>query len=139
MAEIKDPEAYFGKVVRNSEKNEFRSNDRFYEHIDSVGDSADVERELAKAKSAKESSTDSVEDLLSKADAASWLLFIENEKLYKALSQLSEKDVELLFLIYSAKLRQAEIAHHYGVSQGAIADRHKRLKKKISAFFKKAL
>ena len=47
MAEIKNIEAYFGTVVRNSYKNEYRSNDNFFKHISSAGDDSDIQQKSA--------------------------------------------------------------------------------------------
>lgn len=42
MSHIKNREAYFRTMVKNMDKNEYRANDNFFNHIDSVGDETDI-------------------------------------------------------------------------------------------------
>ncbi|GHU82071.1 hypothetical protein FACS1894191_8890 [Clostridia bacterium] len=139
MTEIKNPEAYFGTMVRNSYKNEFRANDNFFNHISSVGDESDIQQEFTGEERRQEHDTDFIEQRLCEVSVENWLLFMENERLHSILSQLPPKDVELLFLLFVVRLRQTDIARFYNVSQGAIGYRYKRLKIKILDSFKKAL
>jgi len=131
MAEIKNPEAYFGAIVRNSYKDEFRANDNFFKHISSVGNEVDIQQESTGENNSMEPEAYSIEQQLCETSIQNWLLFMENERLHGILSQLPPKDVELLFLIFSARLRQSDIARLYNVSQGTIAYRYKKLKIKI--------
>lgn len=56
----------------------------------------------------------------------SWVSAIEDEELYRKLRNLSNKDLELLTLIYFDGFQQAEIARTIGCSRNTI---HKKLKK----------
>lgn len=139
MTKIKNPEAYFSTMVRNSYKNEFRANDNFFNHISSVGDESDIQQESTGEERQQEHDTNFIEKRLCEASVENWLLFMENERLHSILSKLPKKDVELLFLLFVVRLRQADIARLCNVSQGAIGYRYKRLKIKILSFLKKAL
>ena len=89
MAEIKNPEAYFGTMVRNSYKDEFRANDNSFKHISSVGDEADIQQESTQGERQMEQDSYFIERQLCESSIQNWLLFMENERLHKALSTLS--------------------------------------------------
>lgn len=132
MAEIKNPEAYFGTMVRNSYKDEYRANDNFFKHISSVGDEAGIQQESSEPKRHLESDTDFIEQQLSELSVENWLLFMENERLHKALSSLPVADVEfLLELVAGFKCNQTAFAEANGVSRQSISKRFRRLRKKI--------
>ncbi len=48
---IKNPVAYFSRMIQNLNKNEYRANDNFYNHVSSIGDGGDLQREYMKSKS----------------------------------------------------------------------------------------
>ena len=58
-----------------------------------------------------------------------WIEGIENEKLYRAITSLSESDLELLTKIVIDELNQPEIARMENVSQQAISKKIMRIKK----------
>ena len=132
MAEIKNPEAYFGTMVRNSYKDEFRANDNFFKHISSVGDEADIQQEFSEPEKQLECDTDFIERQLSELSVENWLLFMENERLHKALSSLPMAEVEfLLELVAGFKLNQTAFAKANGVSRQSVSKRFRRLRNKI--------
>lgn len=135
MAEIKNPMAYFSTMVRNSYKTEYRSNDNFYKHISSVGDEFDIQEKLDGEKGTPQSGSDAIEQSLGEASAENWLLFMENERLQKALSSLLPADVQFLFALSTFDFKQTALARFLGVSQSAVAQRKKRIFKKILRFF----
>ena len=49
MAEIKNKEGYFHTIVRNSYKDEYRSNDNYFKHISSVGDETDIQKRYSQS------------------------------------------------------------------------------------------
>lgn len=55
-----------------------------------------------------------------------WLSALEDEKLYRKLRVLSDKDLELLTLLYVDGYQQAEVARKMNCSRNSV---HKRLKK----------
>lgn len=131
MAEIKNPEAYFGTMVRNSYKDEFRANDNYFKHISSVGDEADIQQELPEPKGHLESDNDFIEQRLCELSVENWLLFMENERLHKALSGLPVAEVEFLLELAGFHFKKAAFAKAKGVSQQAISKRFHRLRNKI--------
>ncbi len=58
---IKNPVAYFSRMIQNLDKNEYRANDNFYNHISSIGDGGDLQRECMKSKSVPEQNTNAIE------------------------------------------------------------------------------
>ena len=137
MAEIKKPGAYFSTMVKNSYKDEFRSNDNFYNHISSVGDESDVQVEISKSSAPPEGDTDSIEQRLGEGNATNWLLFMENKRLHRALSKLPAYDLNLVYMLYVLRLNQAECADILGINQGSISKRHNRIKNILSKFLKR--
>ena len=131
MAKINNPEAYFRKVVRNSYKNEYRSNDNFFKHISSVGDETDIQEKYSQATTERKQNTDSVENLLSETSAENWLLFMENDQLHKALRQLPVADVEFLFTLAEYHFKQSAFAQDHNLSRQAVSKRFQKLKRKI--------
>ena len=132
MAEIKNPEAYFGTMVRNSYKNEFRANDNYFKNISSVGDETDIQQESSEPNRHLESGADFIEQRLSELSAENWLLFMESERLHKALSSLPVKDVEfLLELAAGFKFNQTDFAKANGISRQSVSKRFRGLRKKI--------
>ncbi len=139
MAEIKNPEAYFSKMVQNSDKNEYRSNDNYYSYISSVGDANDLQQECAKRHKASECEVDSVERYLSEASVENWLLFMENEKLHTVLSSMPTDDVAFLLELARFRFNQTAFANATATTRQAISKRFLRLRKKISEGMKKGL
>jgi len=132
MAEIKNPEAYFGTMVRNSYKDEFRANDNFFKHISSVGDEADIQQEFSEPERQLEYDANFIEQRLSELSVENWLLSMENERLHKALSSLPTAKVEfLLELVAGFKLNQTAFAKANGVSRQSVSKRFRRLRNKI--------
>ena len=132
MAEIKNPEAYFGTMVRNSYKDEFRANDNFFKHISSVGDEADIQQEFSEPERQLEYDANFIEQRLSELSVENWLLFMENERLHKALSSLPMAEVEfLLELVAGFKLNQTAFAKANGVSRQSVSKHFRRLRNKI--------
>jgi|GEM_PF-2363632 len=132
MAEIKNPEAYFGTMVRNSYKDEFRANDNFFKHISSVGDEANIQQEFSEPERQLEYDANFIEQRLSELSVENWLLSMENERLHKALSSLPTAKVEfLLELVAGFKLNQTAFAKANGVSRQSVSKRFRRLRNKI--------
>ena len=131
MAEIIKPNAYFRTVVRNSDKNEYRSNDNYFNYISSVGGEADIQRECSGEKVSSECGTDHIEQALSETSAKNWLLFMKNEQLHIALSSLPISDVEFLLALAGCNFNKSEYAQENGISQQAVSKRFHKLKKII--------
>ena len=131
MAEIKNTDAYFGAMVRNSRKDDYRANDNFYKHISSVGDELDMQREVVKQRGEETSDTNSVERSLSELDAVNWLLFMENVQLHKALARLPIADVEFLLELSRFNFNQSVYAKMNSISKQAVSKRFRKLREKI--------
>jgi RNA polymerase sigma factor (sigma-70 family) len=129
MTEINNPEAYFSKMVRNSDKNEYRSNDNFYNHISSVGDANDLQQECAKRQNPSEHEANSIEQHLSEASVENWLLLLDNTSLHKALSELPAGHLMLMYMLYVQRLKQAECALILGIKQAEVSRLHSRIKR----------
>ena len=130
MAGAKKSDAYFTVTVKNSYKNEYRSNDNYYNHVSSVGDEVDIERETA-GKNRPENIADDIDQQLSESSAENWLLFMENERLHTALSGLPLTDVEFLLELAGYHFNKTAYAQTNGSSQQAVSKRFHKLRKKI--------
>jgi len=132
MSEIKNPKAYFGTLVRNSQKDEYRANDNFFKHISSVGDEADIQRE---ALTVHKHDSDSIEQQLCEADVESWLLFMESERLHSALTRLLPAQVVFLYELAAFDFDQTKYAAAKGIRKQSVSDRFRRICKKIKKSF----
>ena len=79
---------------------------------------------------------DEFEKHMIEANAFGWIEMIENEALFEAISQLSEKDKIFLTLRFQYCLSQPEIAKIMGLTQQAASWREVNVIKKIKKFLK---
>ena len=135
MSEIKNPMAYFSAAIRNWNKTDYRSNDNFYKHISSVGDEQDIQDKLGGDKTVRHGGIDDIEQRLSEASVENWLMFMENERLHKALTSLRTADVQFLFSLSVFDFNQEALATFLGVTSSAVSRRKKRIFNKILRFF----
>jgi DNA-directed RNA polymerase specialized sigma24 family protein len=131
MSEIKNPGAYFSTMVRNSYRDEYRSNDNYYSHVSSVGDEIDLQHEYAKRKNVTEYGDDSPEQQLCENSVENWLLFMEDMRLHAALSSFPASDVEFLLKLAEYRFNQKIYAEACGVTKQATSKRFRRIRKKI--------
>ncbi len=129
MAEIKNPEAYFSRMIQNLDKNEYRANDNFYNHISSIGDGGDLQREYMKSKSVPEQNTNAIERQIGEASVENWLLLLDSPALHDALSELPDEHLKLMYMLYVLRLKQAECASILGLKQAEVSRLHSRIKK----------
>ncbi len=115
MAEIKNPEAYFSRMIQNLDKNEYRANDNFYNHISSIGDGGDLQRECMKSNPTQERDDCSIERQIGEASVENWLLLLDSPALHDALSELPDEHLKLMYMLYVLRLRQVECASILGV------------------------
>ena len=139
MAEIRNLEAYFGTIVRNSYKNEYRSNDNYFNHISSVGDDSDIQQKSGDDSDKADLNISSIEMQLYEASVKNWLLFMDNEQLHRALSSLPTADVEFLLELSKFHFQKAAFARVNNVSQQAVSKRFHRLRKIILKILKTGL
>ena len=128
MSENKKPLAYYKRVVFNSLKNEYRQNDNAAKYITPVGDELFSVTEVLDFDLL-------LEFELSAVSPENWILFIENQQLYKALRSLQESEMLLVFLKFHKGYSQAELAAQLGLSQQAVSKRQTAILKKIKEFF----
>ncbi|MEG1913432.1 MAG: hypothetical protein RR091_13205, partial [Cloacibacillus sp.] len=113
MSEKQKPLAYYKRVVMNSLKNEYRQNDNAAKHITPVGEDLFSITEIL--------DFDLLLELeLSGHSPENWLLFIENQQLYKALRSLRKSEMLFVFLKFNKGYSQAELAAQFGLTQQAI-------------------
>lgn len=125
---IKNRAAYCKTVLRNSLKNEYRSNDNAAKHISPIGVWFD------RYTLSMEDVTD-IENRISIQSPQDWLLFIGDERLHAALCWLKPKDLEFLFVMFKNGYTQRQMAEYLGVHQNAVHARWKRIRKKLETFF----
>jgi RNA polymerase sigma factor (sigma-70 family) len=129
MNDKKKPASYYARTVHNSLVNEFRQNVNSSKHIAPVGD------ELPDIDNGKGENENSLEALIGSQTPQDWLMFIDDPNLHNALSHLSQKQLELLFLINVKGYRQKEISDVYGITPQAIGGRLRSIYKKIKKYF----
>lgn len=106
--------------------------DHFFKHVSSVGDEVDIQQEFSEPERPLEYSADFIEQQLSELSVENWLLFMENERLYKALSSLPMAEVEfLLELVARFKLNQTAFANANGISRQSVSKHFRRFRKKF--------
>jgi DNA-directed RNA polymerase specialized sigma24 family protein len=135
MAEIINPMAYFSAAIGNWNKNDYRSNDNFYKHISSVGDENDLQEKLGGDKTVRHGGIDDIEQKLSEASVENWLMFMENERLHKALTSLPKADVQFLFTLSVFNFKAVAVAKFLGITPSAVSRRKRRIIQKILCFF----
>lgn len=125
---IKSKAAYCKTVIKNSLKNEYRSNDNAAKYISPTGVWFDgytfpIDGEA------------SIETTIALKSPEDWLLFMENEQLHAALCNLNAKDLEFLFVMFKFGYTQRQIAEQMGISQTAVHKRWKRIAAQVKKFF----
>ena len=128
MSTIKNPHAYYKRVVMNSMKNEYRQNDNAYKHISPVGDKIFLlmNREVPESE---------WERMIGEKDTRLWLEFIESDELFLALSSLDEDDLYLVFILFVEGMTQREAAKCLDVAQSTVSHRWRRLKQQLKKYF----
>jgi len=137
MTEIKNPDAYWHTVIKNLDKNEYRANDNFFEHIDSVGDEYDIRKKMSDGQANDLPDAYFLEHELYETTIENWLMHLENQQLHMALSTLPRQDLELLYLVYVQRAEQRQIAPLYELTPSGLNKRLFRIKAKIKKFFKR--
>ena len=126
MSEIKNPEAYFATIVRNSNKDEYRANDNFYKHISSVGDGTDISIRV-ELENHIYSDAYTIESALSEESLENWMLLLESTTLHFALSELPAANLKLVYMLYVLRLNQDQCAEILGLKRAAVCRRHDRI------------
>lgn len=119
---IKNPEGYFNRMVYNSRKKEFRSNDIQAKYVVPVG-------LIFRSLDDSHESLGDMENEFSCQSPEEWLMLIENERLLAALRSLRPKELNLVYLTFVKDFQQDEIADTLGITQGAVSQRWTRIKK----------
>lgn len=125
--------------IHRSMLDELNSDRRFYTHTQSLdgfafsdGDVADESRSPLFEKYMEQLSVCQCE--ISEWDRFDWIEDINNPLLAKWLKTLSQKDIELLTLLYEDDLPQKQIAKLCGCSEAAISKKKNRLIKNAKKF-----
>ena len=131
MADIINEKSYFATVIKNMDSKDFEANDKFFEVFSSVGDEVDLQR----IESNNNNEPYSVEMELCECNLESWLLFMENERLHKALSHLTCDQLEFIFELVRFDFNQRDYADNKGVSKQAVSKRFRKICKEIKKYF----
>jgi len=123
MSENKKPYAYYKAVVSNSLKNEYRANDNACNHIAFYDELPE-----------RESSDAMIENELAPQSPENLLMFLDNPRLHRALSQLTREELRIVYLMYLG-YKHNEIAEDYGVSRATMTQRIGRIRKKIEKMY----
>ena len=121
----------FDKQCRNRDR-------KFYEHIQYMDfRKADGEVGENQSKSYHRKFKDSLQEEARITDPArryGWVDELDSENLVNAVRSLSEKDMELITLLAYREKTEEEIAEMWGVSQQAISQRRRKIRKILKKF-----
>ena len=115
--DIKSEMAYFYTVIKNMDKKDSIKNSKIQEHEVSIEDviydkeseNIDIEKQAF------------VENLLG------WIELIENEKLHKAIKNLSIEDQIFISYIVRECKTQQELASKYGINQSSVRNKFNKI------------
>ena len=124
---IKSEMAYFYTVIKNMDKKDALKQSKVKEHEVSIED----------VLYDKESENLDIENQAFEKNLLGWIELIENEKLHKAIKNLSIEDQIFISYIVKECKTQEELSKKYKVTQSAICQRFcKLIKKKKKEFLK---
>ena len=136
--DILHPENYFNRYVALEIRKEKEKNQKYYDSTCSLEKKLAGEAWGAKAKNqlllAVNLDSEEFEKYIVESDDFGWIEMIENEALYAAVTQLSERDKIILTLRYQYCLSQLETAKIMGFAQSTESWRESQIIKKIKKF-----
>ena len=115
--DIKSEMAYFYTVIKNMDKKDSIKNSKIQEHEVSI---EDVIYD-------KESENIDIEKQAFEENLLGWIELIENEKLHKAIKNLSIEDQIFISYIVRECKTQQELASKYGINQSSVKNRFDKI------------
>ena len=115
--DIKSEMAYFYTVIKNMDKKDSIKNSKIQEHEVSI---EDVVYD-------KESENIDIEKQAFEENLLGWIELIENEKLHKAIKNLSIEDQIFISYIVRECKTQQELASKYGINQSSVRNKFNKI------------
>ena len=115
--DIKSEMAYFYTVIKNMDKTDSIKNSKIQEHEVSI---EDVIYD-------KESENIDIEKQAFEENLLGWIELIENEKLHKAIKNLSIEDQIFISYIVRECKTQQELASKYGINQSSVRNKFNKI------------
>ena len=115
--DIKSEMAYFYTVIKNMDKKDSIKNSKIQEHEVSIED----------VLYDKESENLDIENQAFEKNLLGWIELIENEKLHKAIKNLSIEDQIFISYIVRECKTQQELASKYGINQSSVRNKFNKI------------
>ena len=115
--DIKSKMAYFYTVIKNMDKKDSIKNSKIQEHEVSIED----------VLYDKESENIDIENQAFEKNLLGWIELIENEKLHKAIKNLSIEDQIFISYIVRECKTQQELASKYGINQSSVRNKFNKI------------
>ena len=115
--DIKSEMAYFYTVIKNMDKKDSIKNSKIQEHEVSIED----------VLYDKESENIDIENQAFEKNLLGWIELIENEKLHKAIKNLSIEDQIFISYIVRECKTQQELASKYGINQSSVRNKFNKI------------
>ena len=115
--DIKSEMAYFYTVIKNMDKKDSIKNSKIQEHEVSIED----------VLYDKESENADIEKQVFEENLLGWIELIENEKLHKAIKNLSIEDQIFISYIVRECKTQQELASKYGINQSSVRNKFNKI------------
>ena len=119
--DIKNEMAYFYTVIKNMDKKDSIKNSKIQEHEVSIED----------VLYDKESENTDIEKQAFKENLLGWIELIENEKLHKAIKNLSIEDQIFISYIVKECKTQRELAEVYKMAQQNVSKKFSKIIEKL--------
>ena len=115
--DIKSEMAYFYTVIKNMDKKDVLKQSKVKEHEVSIED----------VLYDKESENTDIEKQAFEENLLGWIELIENEKLHKAIKNLSIEDQIFISYIVRECKTQQELASKYGINQSSVRNKFNKI------------
>ena len=115
--DIKSEMAYFYTVIKNMDKKDSIKSSKIQEHEISIED----------VLYDKESENADIEKQVFEENLLGWIELIENEKLHKAIKNLSIEDQIFISYIVRECKTQQELASKYGINQSSVRNKFNKI------------
>ena len=139
--EIKHPENYFNRYITLEIRKDKEKKQKYYASICSLEKKLKGEDLGVNSKNqlllAVNKDNEDFEKYIVDSDNFGWIEMIENEVLYAAVAQLSERDKTILTLRYQYCLSQVEVAKLMGITQSTESWRESQIIKKIKKYIER--